>query len=77
LRTRSVYLLDTDRLFRALPDCLLYLGPQLLWRVLVEHIQVVVVTHLEHLGRGLHAQGVALTQVEVDHHSHRYLRELV
>ena len=52
----------------------LHLGAQLLGRVLVEHVQEVVVAHLEHLGRGRHAQGVALTLVEVDDDSHVHLR---
>ena len=39
---------------------------QLVGRLLLEHVEEVVVAHLEHLGRDAHAQRVALTLVEVD-----------
>ena len=43
-----------------------HLRAQLLGRLFLEHVQEVVVAHLEHLGRDAHAQRVALTLVEVD-----------
>ena len=39
-------------------------------RLVLEHVEEVVVPHLEHLGGGGHAQGVALTQVVVDDDAH-------
>ena len=38
---------------------------------LVEHVELVVVSHLEHLGRGRHAQGIRLAPAPVDDHPHR------
>ena len=43
---------------------------QLLARLVLEHVEEVVVAHLEHLGRGGHAQGVALAEVVVDDDAH-------
>ena len=43
-----------------------HLRAQRVGRLLLEHVQEVVVAHLEHLGRDAHAQRVALTLVEVD-----------
>ena len=39
-------------------------------RLVLEHVEEVVVAHLEHLGRGGHAQGVALAEVVVDDDAH-------
>ena len=39
---------------------------KLVGRLLLQHVQEVVVPHLEHLGRGRHAQRIALALVEVD-----------
>src|SRR4051812_25650538 len=61
---------DRDRLLGATLDRLLDLGAQLLGRGLVQHVEEVVVAHLEHLWCDPHADRVALTQVVVDHHSH-------
>src|SRR6056297_733048 len=66
-------LLDGDRLLRAPLHRLLDLGPQLLARRLVEDVEEVVVTHLEHLGRHRHAHRVGLAPVEVDHHPERHV----
>src|SRR4029079_11882280 len=60
-------LVDGDGLLRALPDGLIALLPQLVRRVLLEHVEEVVVTDLEHFGDDAHAGGIALAEVEVDH----------
>ena len=44
---------------------------QLLGRVLVEHVEEVVVAHLEDLGGDAHAERVALAQVEIDDDTHQ------
>src|SRR5687767_5819 len=62
--------LDRDGLLRAAPRGLFDLGAELLGRLVLEHVQEVVVPDLEHLGSGRHAQGVALAQVVVDDDSH-------
>ena len=46
------------------------LARRILRRVLLQHVHEVVVADLEHLRCGRHAQGVALTQVVIDHYSH-------
>src|SRR5262249_19215765 len=60
-------LLDADRLLGALPDGLVALLAQVVGRVLLEHVEEVVVTDLEHFGDDAHADGIALAEVEVDH----------
>src|SRR3954469_11698110 len=64
---------DRDGLLRAAPHRLLDLAAQLLGRLFLQHVEEVVVPHLEHLGRSLHAQGVALAQIEVDDDAHPFL----
>src|SRR5262245_11255476 len=65
---------DRDRSLGAAADGLFDLGAELVGRRLVEHVEEIVVADLEHFGRRLHAPGVALTEVEVDHHAvaHRH-----
>src|SRR5215213_8028568 len=60
-------LVDADRLLRALPHGLVALLPQLVGRVLLEHVEEVVVANFEHFGDDAHADGIALAEVEVDH----------
>ena len=43
----------------------------MLGRVLVEHVQEIVVAHLEHLGARVHAERVALASIEPDDHAHQ------
>src|SRR4029077_4734957 len=71
-------LLDADRQLGALPDRCLHRWPQPVLGMLLEHVEKVVVTHVEHLGRDGHANGIAIALVEVDHHlpSHRSLPSL-
>src|SRR5690606_38793359 len=64
---------DRDRRLRAAAHGLFDLGSQIVGRRLVEDVEEVVVAHLEHLGRDLHAPGVALAQIEVDHHAVTHL----
>src|SRR3954468_22708369 len=60
-------LVDADRLLGALPHGLVALLTEIVGRVLLEHVQEVVVTDLEHFGDDAHADGIALAEVEVDH----------
>src|SRR5262245_23181488 len=60
---------DRDGLFGAAVDGELDLLAERFGRVLVQHVEVVVVADLEHLGRHAHADGIALAQVVIDHHS--------
>src|SRR5439155_22193495 len=60
-------LVDADGLLGALADGLIALLAQLVRRVLLEHVQEVVVTDLEHFGDDAHADGIALAEVEIDH----------
>src|SRR3954469_5740774 len=62
--------LDGDGAGRADASRLFDLGAKLLARLLVEHVEIAVVAHLEDFGGGCHAQGVALAQVEVHVHAH-------
>src|SRR3954451_9401798 len=64
---------DRDGLLRAAPHRLLDLAPQLLGRLLLQGVEEVVVPHLAHLVRDLHAQGVVLAQIEVDDAVHPFL----
>src|SRR5689334_16753095 len=73
LRSTRGSFLDRDRLLGAPTHRLLHLGPQLLARLLLEHVEEVVVPNLEDLRGGRHAQGVALAQIEIDDHSHKGL----
>src|SRR5215469_16495370 len=54
-----------DRARRAPVDRLAQPVAELLGRVLVQHVEVPVVAHLEDLGQDAHAHGVAGTLVEV------------
>ena len=53
-------------------DCCLHLLTQLFGRRLVEDVEEIVVVDLEHLRGQAHAERIALTQIEVDHYSHRF-----
>jgi hypothetical protein len=67
---RRASALQGDGLCGTVEDRVFQGGPQVLRRILVEDIEVIVVTYLEHLGHDTHAYGVALTPVEVDDHLH-------
>lgn len=56
--------------------CLHEPAAQLLRRMLVEHVEEVVVSDLEHFRDDAHAKGVALTEVEIDDNAHWMLRGL-
>src|SRR6516162_1131686 len=62
-----------DRAGRAPVDRLAQPVAELLGRVLVQHVEVPVVAHLEDLGQDAHAHGVAGTLVEVHDDLHRDL----
>src|SRR5258708_5223749 len=64
-RGRASVFLYGDGARRAAVDRLAQALAELLGRVLVEHVQVAVVAHLEDLGQDPHAHGVAGTLVEV------------
>ena len=64
--------LDGDGVLGTGPDGSLNLLAQLLGRVLVQHVEEIVVPYLEDLGGQAHAEGVALAQIEINHDSHRY-----
>src|SRR5258708_842904 len=61
---------DADRLLRAQANGLFGLRAQGFGRLFLEHVQEIIRAHFEDLGRDAHADGVALTAVEVDVHSH-------
>ncbi len=61
---------EGDGLLRAALDRFFDFGPQSLWRVFLQHIKEVVVADLKDLGGCRHAEGIALTQVEIDNYSH-------
>src|SRR5690606_3149187 len=61
---------DGDGLLGAAASRLLHLVPQLLAGLLLQDVEEVVVPHLEHLGGGGHAQGIALAEVEIDNDAH-------
>src|SRR5271165_2430595 len=61
---------DAEGRLRAGPNRLLDLLAQLLGGLLLEHVEEVVVTHLEDLGRRRHAQRIGLAQVPIHDHSH-------
>ncbi len=60
-RLRRALLLDRERLSRAEPDRLLDLLAVLLAGALDQDVELVIVVHLEDLGRDLHAHGIGLT----------------
>ena len=66
---------DGDGLLGTDPDGFLALGAKFVGRLILQHVQEVVLAHLEHFGRGCHAQGIALALVEVDDNpeAHVYL----
>jgi hypothetical protein len=69
--------LDLDRLLWTHSDRCFHLGPKFLAGVLVQHIQEVVIAYLEHFGSRVHAQRIALTEVEIDDNAHQhYLQEI-
>src|SRR6185437_6146128 len=66
-----------DRPGRAPVDGLAQTVAELLGRVLVQHVEVPVVAHLEDLGHDAHAHGVAGTLVEVNDDLHGDLLDRV
>src|SRR6476646_8831678 len=73
LLARYVSVGERDCLGGTDAHCFFDLGAQLLARFLLEHVEEVVVAHFEDLGRGRHAEGVALALVEIDHDPHHCL----
>ncbi len=51
-------------------DTFLDSSPVVVAGLLIEHIEEVVVSYLEKVGRNLHADGVAFAEIEIDHDLH-------
>jgi hypothetical protein len=64
--------LEGDGLLGAATNGFFDLAAQLFGRVLLQHVEEVVISNLEHLGRGLHTERVALAEIEVDHDLHPF-----
>jgi hypothetical protein len=58
---------ERNRLFRADANRLQHAFASCFWRLFVENVKLVIVAHLENLGRDLHAAGVTLTTVVINY----------
>jgi len=63
-------ILDRNRAGRTLSRGPVHFRAQTLRRRLVQHVQLAVITNLEHLGHHLHAEPVEVAYAQIDHDLH-------